>query len=116
MPFKPATSLLPLTPLSFEVLMALSEEPLHGYAILQVVETRLAGLLPFRTGTLYRGLARLLESGLIGEVASPEASDERRRYYDLTELGHSVLRAEAERLAGQVDAARARHLLPGRPS
>ena len=37
--------------------------------------------------------------------------DERRRYYQLTERGIAVARAEAERLASQLAAARARKLL-----
>ena len=65
-------------------------------------------------GTLYRALARLLESGLIDEVdgrAAPGNDDERRRYYRLTEQGIAVARAEAERIAGQLAAARSRKLL-----
>jgi hypothetical protein len=52
MPFKPSDSVLPLTPISFEVLLALLDSDLHGYAILQAVEGRLAGKLPLRTGTM----------------------------------------------------------------
>ena len=65
MPYKSPDALLPLTPVAFEILLALAEENLHGYAILQAVESRLGGLLPLRTGTLYRSLARLLEAELI---------------------------------------------------
>ncbi len=119
MSFRRAASPLPLTPLAFELLLALSDGTRHGYAILQVVEARLGGLLPMRTGTLYRALARLLDEGLIDEAAPPSTDgppDERRRYYQLTPRGREILRAEAERLAGQVDAARAKRLLPERPS
>jgi len=115
MPYKPKSSPLPLTPLAFEILMALSDGAQHGYGILQAVEARLAGVLPLRTGTLYRALARLLEDGLIAEVEAA-ATDPRRRHYSLTPLGRSVATAEAERLASQVDAARAHRLLPGRRS
>ncbi|HUD99992.1 MAG TPA: hypothetical protein VMR62_10490 [Bryobacteraceae bacterium] len=38
--------------------------------------------------------------------------DERRRYYRISRLGHRVLKAEAERLAGLVELSRARKLLP----
>jgi DNA-binding PadR family transcriptional regulator len=65
-------------------------------------------------GTLYRALARLLESGFIQELEErpdPEHDDERRRYYQMTTRGLAVARAEAERLASQVAAARARKLL-----
>jgi DNA-binding PadR family transcriptional regulator len=113
MPFRPPDSVLPLTPISFEILLALSEGDRHGYAILQQVETRTAGLLPLRTGTLYRALARLEETGLIDLVDGPDTDDERRRYYRITSRGREVARDEAKRLADQVAAARARKLLSG---
>ena len=111
MPFRSSNSPLPLTPLAFEVLLALVDRDLHGYAILQAVEARLAGLLPLRTGTLYRSLARLLEQKLIEEIDGPAGDDERRRNYRLTSHGREIAVMEAERLAEQVAAARARKLL-----
>ena len=114
MSYKPSDALLPLTPVAFEILLALAEKNLHGYAILQAVESRLEGLLPLRTGTLYRSLARLLEGELIDEVAGGDPTDERRRCYRITAYGRNVAAQEAARLEGQVSAARARRLLPAR--
>jgi DNA-binding PadR family transcriptional regulator len=114
MPYKAPDALLPLTPVAFEILLALAGEDLHGYAILQAVESRLKGLLPLRTGTLYRSLARLLEDDLIEEVSGAASSDERRRYYRITKHGRTIAALEAERLDGQVTAARERRLLPSR--
>lgn len=120
MPFRRAESALPLTPIAFEILLALAEEDRHGYAILQAVESRLRGRLPLRTGTLYRALARLVEDGLIEEVAGGRTAeahrevDSRRRVYRLTRHGRTLARAETERLADQVAAARSRKLAPGR--
>lgn len=116
MPYKPTDALLPLTPVAFEVLLALAEENLHGYAILQAVETRLNGLLPLRTGTLYRSLARLLDDELIEEVPGGDPADERRRCYRITAHGRKVAALEAERLEGQVLAARTRRLFTSRRS
>ncbi len=65
-----------------------------------------------RTGTLYRALSRLLDEGLIEPSGSGDAEDERRRYYRITARGRKVARAEAERLADQVAAARAHRPLP----
>jgi DNA-binding PadR family transcriptional regulator len=110
MPFRPPDSPLPLTPISFEILLALLDGDRHGYAILQAVEARLSPVLPLRTGTIYRALARLLDEGLIADGG---ADDERRRTYRITAQGRRIARAEAERLADQVAAARARRLLPG---
>jgi DNA-binding PadR family transcriptional regulator len=114
MPFRSADSALPLTTIAFEILLALAEEDRHGYAILQSVEARLKGKLPLRTGTLYRALARLVDDGLIEELDGASEEDTRRRVYRLTKRGRTVARAETERLADQVAAARSRKLLPGR--
>jgi DNA-binding PadR family transcriptional regulator len=111
MPFKPSDSALPLTPISFEILLALLQGESHGYAILQAVEGRLTGKLPLRTGTMYRALARLLDEGLI-ERAGGADDDPRRRYYRITAHGRATAKAEARRLADQVEAARAHRLLP----
>jgi DNA-binding PadR family transcriptional regulator len=116
MPYKPSDALLPLTPVAFEILLALAEEDLHGYAILQAVEARLQGVLPLRTGTLYRSLARLLDDELLEEVEGADEADERRRYYRITAHGREIASIEAERLAGQVAAARSRRLLPPKRS
>ena len=112
MPFKPSDSVLPLTPISFEILLALLQGEAHGYAILQTVEGRLTGKLPLRTGTMYRALARLLDEGLIERGGAADDGDPRRRYYRITAYGRATARAEARRLADQVEAARAQRLLP----
>ena len=105
---------LPLTPVAFEILLALADGEQHGYSVMREVERRSAGSVVLHPGTLYRALARLLESGLIEELderPAPGQDDERRRYYQLTATGIAVARAEAERLAGQLAAARQRKLL-----
>ena len=112
MPFKSSESALPLTPISFEILLALLDTELHGYAILQAVENRLRGKLPLRTGTIYRALARLLEEGLIERSQRVPEDDPRRLNYRITSYGRETAKAEASRLADQVEAARAHRLLP----
>jgi DNA-binding PadR family transcriptional regulator len=107
---------LPLTPVSFEILLALAGGDQHGYAVMLDVERRTGGALSLHAGSLYRALNRLLESGLIEELGArpdPEHDDERRRYYRLTAKGLEVARGEARRLELQVEAARQRRLLPG---
>lgn len=113
MPFKSSESPLPLTPISFEILLSLLGSELHGYAILQAVESRLQGKLPLRTGTIYRALARLLEEGLIERSERGSDDDPRRLNYRITDHGRETARAEARRLEDQVEAARAHRLLPG---
>lgn len=110
-------ALLPLTPLAFQVLLALAEETRHGYGIIQEVEARTDGLIKLRTGTLYTLLQRLLDEDLIEPAGGAEPADPsgRRRYYRLTELGRGVLEAEALRLEDLVFEARRKHVLR-RPS
>ncbi len=109
------SELLPLPPATFHILLALADEERHGYAIIQDVEARTEGELKLSAGTLYRSIARMVEQGLIAEVARRRAvtDDERRRYYRLTPFGTAVARAEMRRLAQLVRLARARGLTPG---
>ena len=107
-------SFLPLTPLAFQVLLALADTERHGYGIIREVDERTDGLIRLRTGTLYTLLQRLLEEKLIEESdkrPSPDQDDERRRYYRLTELGRSVVGAEARRLESLIGEARRKHVL-----
>jgi DNA-binding PadR family transcriptional regulator len=113
--FRPE-SFVPLTPVAFEILLALADGERHGYSILQEVESRSGGAVSLHAGTLYRALARLLESDLIEELRhspDPTSDDERRRYYRLTTRGLAVAKAEVGRLEGQLAAARTRRLLKG---
>ena len=112
---KPPTpeDLLPLTPPVFHILLALAEEERHGYGIMQDVAGQTNNALQLGPGTLYGCLKRMLAAGVVEESdvrPDPELDDERRRYYRMTPLGHRVVRAEAQRLAGAVSAAKARRL------
>jgi DNA-binding PadR family transcriptional regulator len=110
------TDLLPLTPPVFHILVALADGERHGYGIMQDVAQQTNGSLQLGPGTLYGCLKRMLAAGLVEESderPDPELDDARRRYYRITTLGKRTVRAEAERLAGAVTAARARKLLAG---
>lgn len=110
----PAEMFIPLSPVVFEILLALSGEERHGYGIMQDVAARSAGATRLLPGTLYRAVARLVEDGLLEESderTAPGQDDERRRYYRLTALGRGVTQAEARRLADLVRSARAKKVL-----
>jgi DNA-binding PadR family transcriptional regulator len=109
-------ALLPLPPVTFHILVALAEDDRHGYAIIQDVAERTGGELRLNPGTLYRSIQRMLDQGLIVEVASRPVKhdDERRRYYRLTPFGREVARAETRRLAQMLKLARARGFAPGK--
>src|SRR5438552_10176452 len=110
------SSLLPLPPATFHILMSLADEDRHGYAIVQDVAARTGGELKLSAGTLYRSIQRMLEQGLLVEPRerpAPELDDERRRYYRITPFGRAVAQAEARRMAQLVSMARARGFAPG---
>ncbi len=109
-----AQELLPLPSATFHILVAVSAEPRHGYAIIQDVEASTHGALRLSAGTLYRSIARMVEQGLIAETTRrryPD-DDERRRYYRITPFGTAVARAEMRRLTDLVKLARASGLTP----
>jgi DNA-binding PadR family transcriptional regulator len=107
-------ALLPLPPATFHILLALSGDDLHGYAIIQDVAARTGGALRLSAGTLYRSIARMVEQGLITETTRRRSleDDERRRYYRITAVGTAVARAEMRRLTDLVRLARASGVTP----
>ena len=113
-------SYLPLSPAVLDIMLALGNEEMHGYAIMQEVKRRTNGQRRLAPGTLYRSLKQMHERGLLEESEErpePGLDDERRRYYRLTDLGRKVALAEVERLEGLVRAGRSKGFVPsGRPS
>lgn len=104
----------PVTPAVFHILLALADGESHGYGIMQDVDRITDGGTRLGPGTLYRSIQRMLIDGLIEELAitlDDEADDDRRRYYRLTAKGTAVAKAEAQRLADLVEAARERNLI-----
>jgi DNA-binding PadR family transcriptional regulator len=106
-----ARSFLPLSPQQFHILLALVDQPRHGYGIILDVADRTGGEMRMGTGTLYTGIARLLALAL---VADTHREHDRRRYYKITPLGRAVLIEEAARLEALVRLARDGGVLPAR--
>jgi DNA-binding PadR family transcriptional regulator len=110
---KTPEDLVPLKPAWLHILLALAEEPQHGYAIRAHAEQQSNGRVKLWPVTLYGSLRDMEDGGLVrplDEAASADA-DARRQYYDLTAFGRQVLRAETDRLQELVDAARASRAL-----
>jgi DNA-binding PadR family transcriptional regulator len=109
-------SLLPLKPLVFQVLLALSDEDRHGWSLVREVQQR-GGFARLMPGNFYRTLRTMLSDGLIVDARRRPAAkdgaaeDERRRYFRLTPLGARAAAAEARRLEAAVLEARAKRLL-----
>lgn len=107
----PLEKLLPLTPASYHILVALSDGPVHGYGIAEDVEAMTEGRITLGPGTLYGALQRMRDDGLIEDAPDPGregAHADRRRYYRLTDLGWNALRSETSRLSRVVGLAHAR--------
>lgn len=109
----PAKSPIRLTPAYFHILLAVATEPSHGYAIMQTVQERTQGAVRLGPGSLYWAIRRLVEAGLMEEVAppDPDREDARRRDYALTPLGRDVLKREVEVLAGIVGYAESQNVI-----
>ena len=104
--------LLPLSPLSMAILLSLADGERHGYALMQEIEEQTDGMLKPGTGSLYAGLQRLMDDGLIRESEGEADADRRRRYYAITETGRDVARAEAQRMLKVLGTAAAKRLAP----
>lgn len=107
--------LLPLTVPVFQILLSLSDQDLHGYAIIQDIRDRTEGEVELTASTLYAAIKRLLDGGLIEELderPGPDEDDARRRYYRVTPLGVDVARLEVARLERAVKMARQKRLTP----
>lgn len=102
---------LPLSVPVFQILLSLSDQDLHGYAIIQDVRARTDGEVQLTASTLYAAIKRLLEARLIEEIdarPAPAEDDQRRRYYRITALGIEVAHLETARLERALRMARRR--------
>jgi DNA-binding PadR family transcriptional regulator len=106
--------LLPLSNLSFHILLALGAGASHGYGLGKEIEQRSGGRLRPTTGSLYQALKRLTDDGLIERApdAARISTDGRRQYFRLTDLGREAARLEAARLHELVRLATERELYP----
>jgi len=103
---------LPLRPPVLHLLLGLAAGPAHGYALKLEVERRTQGTVRLGPGTLYESIQRMEKRGLIQEVETPREDDDRRRTWQITDLGRRTLVAELERLDAVVRHARSLRLLP----
>ena len=102
----------PLTPATFHILLSLKERPAHGYEIKRQVEERTGGAVRLGAGTLYAGIRRMKNDGLIEATdpppdAGPVEPGSRWRFYRITPEGSDALQHEIRRLEADLEAARA---------
>jgi DNA-binding PadR family transcriptional regulator len=105
----------PLTPAVFHILLALSTKERHGYGIMKQVRSDSQGRVKMGPGTLYGAIGRMMQAGLISESdrkIDPEMDDERRIYYEITDMGQKALAAELQRYREIVAVAQEKGLSP----
>ena len=84
---------VPMTETGFYILLCL-QKPNHGYGIVQRVEEMTEGAIRLAPGTMYGSLAKMEKDGLIQFVRE----EEKRKIYQITELGTEVLQLELKRI------------------
>jgi DNA-binding PadR family transcriptional regulator len=95
-----------MTEQAYLVLLSLSTEPRHGYAVIQAVRELSDGRTRLGAGTLYGNLDRLVAAGLVEPTGEEVVDGRLRRYYRATDDGRRAARAETLRLAGLAERAR----------
>ena len=100
----------PLSPPAFHILLALAEDPLHGYAVMQHLID--AGI-KVGPGTIYGALHRMQDAGWVEQAGAEKARGplKQRQSYVLTKEGRAVLRHEARRVVRAADLVRVHAVL-----
>lgn len=84
---------VPMTESGFYILFCL-QQPQHGYGISQQVRQMTDGELIISAGTMYGTLSKMEKDGLIAF----QREEEKRKIYQITELGKEVLNLELKRI------------------
>lgn len=84
---------VPMTETAFYILLCL-KTPNHGYGIVQTVERLTEGAINLAPGTMYGSLSKMEKDGLIRFVRE----EEKRKIYEITDLGREVLQTEIARI------------------
>lgn len=85
---------MPMTESGFYILYSL-QRPAHGYQISQEVQRVTAGQVTISPGTMYGTLSKMEKDGLIVFLRE----EDKRRIYQMTDLGREVLAIERQRIA-----------------
>ncbi|MFI5085658.1 MAG: PadR family transcriptional regulator [Actinomycetales bacterium] len=90
----------PLTPLGVAALSLLAERPMHPYEMYQLlIQRRGDRLVKVRPGTLYHGVGRLAEDGLVEATGTErEGNRPERTTYRISAAGRAALRARLREL------------------
>jgi transcriptional regulator len=86
------------------ILSLIEHRPRHGYEISKLIEQRSDGVLKFNVASFYPLLYRLEKRGFISGRWVEKAGQRRRRYYQLTAQGRTVLKEQRSSWADFVNA------------
>lgn len=84
---------VPMTETGFYILFCL-RQPQHGYAIAQMVKQMTDNTVTISPGTMYGTLSKMEKDGLI----KLDSVEEKRKLYQVTDLGREVLQTEMTRI------------------
>lgn len=84
---------VPMTETAFFILLCL-RKPNHGYGIVQMVEKLTEGAIKLTPGTLYGSLSKMEKDNIIHFVRE----EDKRKIYQITDLGLEVLQLELKRI------------------
>ncbi|GFI56645.1 hypothetical protein IMSAG025_00071 [Muribaculaceae bacterium] len=70
------------------------KKPNHGYGIVQIVEKLTDGAIRLAPGTMYGSLSKMERDGLIRFIQE----EDKRKIYQITDLGLEVLQIELKRI------------------
>lgn len=76
------------------ILALLDRQPMYGYEMLTEIERSSGGVFQFKEGTLYPILHALEAEGFVESYWSETESARKRKYYRITDRGHSHLGAK----------------------
>ncbi len=100
--FKEERIMKPLSESTYLVLLALYQEPLHGYGIIKMIDHISGGTFIIAPGTLYGILTNLVKQQYI-ETLSEEKDSRKKKTYLLTDIGKDALLNEFNRYKTMVD-------------
>ena len=86
------------------ILSLIEHRPRHGYEISKLIEQRSDGVLKFNVASFYPLLYRLEKRGFISGRWVEKTGQRRRRYYQLTAQGRTVLKEQRSSWADFVNA------------
>ena len=84
---------MPMTETAFYILFCL-QKPNHGYGIVQTVARITDGAIRLAPGTMYGSLSKMEKDGVIRFVRE----EDKRKIYEITELGLEILNIELNRI------------------